>query len=202
MIKTIIFDFGDVFINLDKHATEKELLKLGLPSITEDLEYINESYETGKITTIDFINYYQKLLPDVSEKKIIDAWNSILKDFPKHRLKFIQKLSENKTYLLILLSNTNELHIDWIKENVPFYNNFKSCFNFFYLSHEINLRKPNHDIFRFVLDNHQLNPVETLFIDDTFVNTNTAQELGINIWNNDPKKEDITNLFTIKSNLF
>lgn len=202
MIKTIIFDFGDVFINLDKSATIRELTKLGLPLFTKDLEHLNESYETGEITTTDFINNYQKLLPDVSERKIINAWNAILKDFPKHRLEFLQKLSKERTYKLILLSNTNELHIDWIKENIPFYYDFKSCFHTFYLSHEINLRKPNLDIFQFVLDNHQLNPTETLFIDDTFVNTTAAKELGINTWNNDPKKEDVTNLFTIKSNLF
>ncbi|MBQ4804816.1 HAD family phosphatase [Aquimarina sp. MMG015] len=202
MIKTIIFDFGDVFINLDKSATIRELTKLGLPLFTKDLEHLNESYETGEITTTDFINHYQKLLPDVSERKIINAWNAILNDFPEHRLEFLQKLFKNKTYKLILLSNTNELHINWIKENIPFYYDFKSCFHKFYLSHEINLRKPNLDIFEFVLDKHQLNPSETLFIDDTFANTTAAQELGINIWNNDPKKEDVTNLFTIKSNLF
>ncbi|WP_299315327.1 HAD family phosphatase [uncultured Aquimarina sp.] len=202
MIKTIIFDFGDVFINLDKLATEKELSKLGLTSITKELEFINESYETGNITTAEFINYYRKLLPNTSEKQLIDVWNAILKDFPKHRLEFIQKLAIEKKYQLILLSNTNELHIDWIKENISFYYDFKSCFDAFYLSHEINLRKPNQDIFKFVLDNHRITPSETIFIDDTFANTNAAKQLGINVWNNNPKIEDITKLFSIKSNLF
>ncbi|WP_298541063.1 HAD family phosphatase [uncultured Aquimarina sp.] len=202
MIKTIIFDFGDVFINLDKPATLKELSKLGISSLTKELEHINESYETGNITTVEFINYYKKLLPNSTERQLIDAWNAILKDFPKHRLEFIQKLATEKNYKLILLSNTNELHIDWIKEHVSFYYEFKSCFDTFYLSHEINLRKPNLDIFQFVINNHQLNPSETLFIDDTFDNTNAAKQLGINIWNNNPETEDITNLFTIKSDLF
>ncbi|WP_299248306.1 HAD family phosphatase [uncultured Aquimarina sp.] len=202
MIKTIIFDFGDVFINLDKPATLKELSKLGISSLTKELEHINESYETGNITTVEFINYYKKLLPNSTERQLIDAWNAILKDFPKHRLEFIQKLATEKNYKLILLSNTNELHIDWIKEHVSFYYEFKSCFDTFYLSHEINIRKPNLDIFQFVINNHQLNPSETLFIDDTFDNTNAAKQLGINIWNNNPETEDITNLFTIKSDLF
>ncbi|MFD2561783.1 HAD family hydrolase [Aquimarina rubra] len=202
MIRTIIFDFGDVFINLDKRATLKELSKLGIDSLDKDSEIINESYETGEISTLEFINYYRKLLPNTSEKQLIDAWNAILKDFPKHRLEFIQKLASSNTYQLILLSNTNELHINWIKEHISFYSDFKSCFDAFYLSHEIHLRKPNEDIFQFVLQTHNLKPSETLFIDDTTANTNTAKKLGIHIWNNNPITEDITDLFTIKSNLF
>ncbi len=202
MIKTIIFDFGDVFINLDKPATAKELYKLGLTSLDRKSLLVNERYETGNITSLEFINYYKKLLPGVSNQQIKNAWNAILGDFPEYRLEFIQKLATEKNYQLILLSNTNELHINWIKENISFYYDFKSFFDAFYLSHEIHLRKPNKDIFQFVLENHRLSTQETLFIDDTSVNTNTAKQLGIHTWNNNPVKEDITSLFTIKSDLF
>ncbi|MBW1297725.1 HAD family hydrolase [Aquimarina litoralis] len=202
MIKTIIFDFGDVFINLDKSATNKELLKFGLPSLTKEFIDINESYEIGAITTMEFINYYQKALPNSSEQQIIDAWNAILKDFPIERLDFLKKLSNENKYKLILLSNTNELHISWIQENIPFYLDFKSCFDAFYLSHEIHLRKPNANIYEFVINKHQLSPTETLFIDDTYANTESAKQLRINIWNNNPKTEDITELFTKKTDLF
>ena len=37
MIKNIIFDFGDIFINLDKAATYKEMAKLGVTDITEEM---------------------------------------------------------------------------------------------------------------------------------------------------------------------
>ncbi|WP_103071475.1 HAD family hydrolase [Aquimarina sediminis] len=202
MIKTIIFDFGDVFINLDKPATEREFLKLGEISPVSEIQKINKRYEVGNFSTPEFIDAFHKLLPEASEKEIINAWNAILLDFPEHRLKFIQKLASKKQYKLILLSNTNELHIKWIKENVPFFEEFKSCFDVFYLSHEIRLRKPGTSVFDFVLQQNKLNPTETLFIDDTKENTDTAAALGIHTWNNDPKTEDVTNLFTTKSNLF
>lgn len=201
MIKNIIFDFGDVFINLDKPATQKEFLLLGKIS-SQQIQEINTAYETGKLSTSECINDFQEILPKATEKQIISAWNAILLDFPEHRLKFIQDLANTKKYTLILLSNTNELHINWIQEHIPFYNIFKSCFDHFYLSHEIGLRKPKASIFEFVLGRHQLTPLETLFIDDTKENTDAAKKLGIQIWNNNPKTEDITNLFTIKSNLF
>lgn len=202
MIKTIIFDFGDVFINLDKQATQKKFSKLGLASLDKESIAINESYEMGKITTTEFMDHYQKLLPNASENEIKLAWNAIIKDFPKHRLSFIQNLAKEKKYTLLLLSNTNVLHINFIKENISFYSIFKSCFDAFYLSHEIHFRKPNADIFQFVIDRHQLIPSEILFIDDTLANTEAAKQLGIQTWNNDPETEDVTNLFTTKSNLF
>ncbi|MGY3795450.1 HAD family hydrolase [uncultured Aquimarina sp.] len=202
MITTIIFDFGDVFINLDKPATEKELKKLGLPSINKELSDFNKLYEIGKITTSDFIDHYQKIIPNTTKEQIVYAWNAILKEFPDKRLDFIKKLSIEKKYKLLLLSNTNELHINWIQENISFYHDFKSCFDSFYLSHEINLRKPDSDIFQYVLEEHKLTPENTLFIDDTEENTIAAQRLGIKTWNNNPVTEDVTELFSIKSDLF
>ncbi len=197
MIKTIIFDFGDVFINLDKSATLREFSKFGDFRLTSELQEIHNLYEIGQLSTQEFIKNHQAILPEATEKQLTDGWNAILLDFPKHRLGFIQDLASKQKYKLILLSNTNELHIDWIKKNIPFYSVFKSCFDSFYLSHEIHLRKPNVDIFEFVLKQHQIQPGETFFIDDTKENTDIASKLGIHTWNNNPKTEDITNLFTI-----
>jgi putative hydrolase of the HAD superfamily len=202
MIKNIIFDFGNVFINLDKFATERELYKLRNEKLTIEIRELNILYETEKITTQELIESLQKFIPKATENQLIYAWNAILKDFPKYRLEFIQKLASEQRYTLILLSNTNELHINWIKEHVSFFSVFKSCFDAFYLSHEINIRKPDTRIFEFVLEQHQLNPNETLFIDDTKENTDAAATLGIHTWNNNPSTEDVTNLFTIKSDLF
>ena len=137
-----------------------------------------------------------------NEAQIKNSWNAILIDFPEYRFRFIKKLSEEKEYQLILLSNTNEIHIDWVKENVPFFNDFKNCFDAFYLSHEINFRKPDANIYEFVLNNHQLKPEECLFIDDTVANTEAAKQLGIHVWNLEPTREDIIDLFTTQKALF
>ncbi|WP_034921218.1 HAD family hydrolase [Gillisia sp. CAL575] len=202
MIKTIIFDFGDVFINLDKPATFRELQKLNIKELPEDMLHINQQYEMGLISSESFKNSYIDNFSSLTHEGITNAWNSILVDFPKYRYLFIKKLSEEKNYQLILLSNTNEIHIDWIKEKVPFFEEFKSCFDAFYLSHEINLRKPNSDIFEFVLNKHQLKPEECLFIDDVLENTKAAETLGIHVWNLEPAREDVINLFTTNKALF
>ena len=203
MIKTIIFDFGDVFINLDKEGAMTNALELfEIEELSEELIAFNSFYEQGLIDTDEFIAFYMDNFPKLSKKDITEAWNYIICDFPSNRLEFIQQLAKDKKYNLILLSNTNALHIECIQKHIPFYDDFKAAFNKFYLSHEIQLRKPNADIFQFVLDQNKLKAEECLFIDDTKENTETASTLGINVWNNDPKTQDIVDLFTIKKELF
>jgi len=202
-IKTIIFDFGDVFINLDKVGALQNALNLfKLDELPEDLIAINTLYEQGLISSEEFIEFYTDNFPELSKKDIIEAWNYILNDFPEERLTFLQKLKKENKFQLILLSNTNELHIDWIKEHVSFYEDFKDCFDKFYLSHDINLRKPNTDIFEYVINENSLKAEECLLIDDTKDNTDTAASLGIHIWNIDETKENVIDLFSIKEDLF
>ncbi len=203
MVDTLIFDFGDVFINLDKSGAMANALNLfQMETFEEDMIATNIQYEVGEISTEDFIAFYTNKFKHLTEEAIINAWNFIIKDFPKYRLDFIQSIRNKEIYKCILLSNTNSLHIDFIKTNVSFYDAFKNCFDAFYLSHEIHLRKPNEDIFKFVIDTHQLKPEECLFIDDTSENTETAKALGLHVWNIDETKEDVIHLFETQSHLF
>jgi|TARA_B110000977_G_scaffold161960_1_gene207131 putative hydrolase of the HAD superfamily len=199
MINTIIFDFGDVFINLDKPAIERSLSKLGVTSISKKMIEMTMEYEKGVMSTDEFIAAFTKIYPTISRQDFSTAWNSIILDFPEHRLTFIESLKDLKKYKLILLSNTNALHIEQVIKNMSLdrYLRFKNCFDQFYLSHEIKLRKPDYSIYEFVLKENNLNAKQCFFIDDTKENTDIAHKLGINIWNNDPKNEDVTSLFDI-----
>tara|TARA_R110002012_G_scaffold187203_1_gene354093 strand:- start:14278 stop:14889 length:612 start_codon:yes stop_codon:yes gene_type:complete len=203
MIKTLIFDFGDVFINLDKVGAMQNALNLfQLNKFSPEMIACNEAYEQGHIASEAFITFYKNEFPNLSEIEILDAWNFILRDFPIHRLEFLKQLASDNKYQLILLSNTNALHIKWIQERVPFYEEFKAQFDQFYLSHEIQLRKPNHTIYQFVLNENNLKPEMCLFIDDTEENTLAAAELNLHTWHINPDTDDIVNLFNVKKHLF
>ncbi|WP_439152725.1 HAD family phosphatase, partial [Winogradskyella sp.] len=155
MIKTLIFDFGDVFINLDKEGAMQNALNLfNVKTFDKDMIHANIQYEVGNLSTLEFITFYNNKFPFLKEKQIVEAWNFIIKDFPPHRLEFIQQLHKTKDYQLILLSNTNALHMDFVKETTAFFSAFENCFDAFYLSHEIHLRKPNTDIYNFVMQKH------------------------------------------------
>lgn len=197
MIKNIIFDFGDIFINLDKKATYTEMAKLGVTTISEDMMDVYHQYEKGLLTTDAFVLFFHEKF-NIPKEALVNAWNAILKDFPAKRLAFLEELAASKKYRLFLLSNTNELHISWVKESVgaAFYNRFVACFEQFYLSHEIHFRKPDAAIYEFVLQKNNLNAKETLFVDDLKENTAAANLLGIKTWNLQPGTEDVVDLFT------
>jgi len=203
MINTIIFDFGNVFVNLDIEAAHKHALEtFQIESLSEEMLGFNNFYEQGLISTDEFLEFYSDNFPKLSKEELIDIWNFMLKDFPKSRLDFLKAIQHSSKYKLILLSNTNALHINYIKDHVSFYEEFKNCFDAFYLSHEINLVKPNQDIFEFIINENELKAEECLFIDDNQDNINTANTLKIKTWHINPETEDVINLYEIKKDLF
>ena len=198
MINTIIFDFGDVFINLDKQATVTAFEKLGLTEWNEDLNNLNMQFETGKISRENFLSGIQKYIPNASIQEIETAWCAILLDFPLYRLEFLQMLSQK--YRLFLLSNTDAIHIEFFeqKNGISFYSDFYQCFEKVYFSYEIGMRKPDENVFKYVINNHNLNPKTTLFVDDSKHNTAIAKELGLQVWTLQPGIDDVTELFDKK----
>lgn len=202
MIKNLIFDFGNIFITLNQEKIFPLLDKIGLDKLPEDLMAHNMAYEKGLLSSPEHIAFYQKLWPHSPAEDFVKAWNSVLVDFPKSRFDFLQNLADSGDYQLFLLSNTNEMHMDWVAEHIPFFNGFKNLFDKFYLSHEIHLRKPDREIFEFVIKDAQIRPEESLFIDDTMENITTARAIGFHTWNLNPLTEDVTELFIKKANVF
>jgi len=196
MIKNIILDFGDVLINLDKPATAKAMVQHGFTEVTPNLEGLFQNYEKGLISSSDFLDEVSTRFPKASKEYLTHAWNSILLDFPEERLQFIENLAKENQYKMILLSNTNDLHIECVKEQMGIhrFNRFKNAFDKFYLSYEIGMRKPDSEIFDFVLQENNLAADETFFVDDVKENTDSAVKLGIKVWNLQVGKEDIAQL--------
>ena len=195
MIDTIIFDFGDIFINLDKEATISGLKKLGMTEWNAEFDRLNLLFETGDISHEDFLKGFQEQLPNASIEEILEAWNAVLLDFPLYRLEFLQMLS--KKYRLFLLSNTDSIHIETFenKSGTSFYSDFYQCFEKVYFSFEIGMRKPNPEVFKYLINKHELSPKRTLFVDDKKENTDSAAVLGFHIWNLQVGKEDVVDLF-------
>ena len=195
MINTIIFDFGDVFINLNKKETENEFRKLGLKSLNPEILKANDLFEKGELSEIAFLEHFQKFIPNASIEEIRDAWNTIIGDFPLYRLEFLQMLSQK--YRLFLLSNTDSIHIETFEERVgpSFYSDFYQCFEKVYFSFEMGMRKPDAEIYQALLNTHELQTKRTLFVDDKKENTDAAAALGIHVWNLQVGKEDVVDLF-------
>ncbi len=198
MTNTIIFDFGDVFINLDYEGAKEAFRALGLQEIPEDVLALNLEYEVGKIDEEQFLSGFQKYLPHASLIDIRMAWNKLIGDFPLHRLEFLQMLCGK--YRLLLLTNTDQTHIDHFEHKVgmTFARSFYQCFEKVYYSYETGKRKPDPELFRMLIRKHDLDPARTLFIDDKRENTDAAAALGIKVWNIVPGQEDVSQLFEKK----
>ena len=201
MIQNIIFDFGGVFINLDTDAVSRGLNSYGLIAPGADLISLSEQYEKGEVDSETFLRRVQQGIPGSQQEGIRQIWNATIADFPLRRLDFLIKLKELGRYRMFLLSNTNALHIEHVQEIMgkDIFDRFRACFEAFYLSHEIGMRKPDPEIFSFVLNKNGLKPEQTLFIDDTKEHVESAAGLGINTWHLDVHKESILEL---KKHLF
>ncbi|MFN3640144.1 MAG: HAD-IA family hydrolase [Flavobacterium sp.] len=199
MINTIIFDFGDVFINLNKAALQQALLDLGIKSWSEKLKQLNHSFEIGKINQQEFLEGLAKEA-DVKDPILIKkAWNTILGDFPENRLAFLKGLKGK--YKLILLSNTDEIHIQHFKENYgeTFVRDFFECFDTIYFSFEMGLRKPDIAIYERVIQEQNFTPEKTLFVDDRKENTDVAQLTHLKTRNLIVGQEDVIHLLSHKN---
>ena len=177
---------GGVIINLDINKTIQAFNKLSnipFETIYTQLQQtpIFDKFDKGEISESDFFDELQIALAlPISKEKLIFAWNAMLLDFPKHRLDLLQKLKPH--YRLFLLSNTNETHITEFEAALfkqHGYKNLETFFETVYYSCRMGKRKPNSDIFDYVISNHNLNPQETLFIDDTAQHVKGALKTGI-----------------------
>lgn len=189
-IDTIIFDFGGVLLDIDYEATFRAMSMLLGFSEDEPLPYhlwtntLNK-YEVGQLSTENFIFFWQtktKLKKTPQAREIIDAWNAMLNYWPQGYFELLLLL--RKKYKIFLLSNTNDLHIQWVKNHLskrgldPHFE--KRYFDGTYYSHNVALRKPNTLIYEYVSHNACLNPSSIVFIDDNSENIDAAITFG---WN-------------------
>ena len=188
-IRHIIFDLGGVILNIDYQATEKAFEALGIQDFRSCFSQLSQNaffddWETGKITEEQFIYGLQTVAGEtkITREQIINAWNAMLLDFPKRRLQILNQLHIH--YDLFLLSNTNEIHEKAFNEILKRDHGIPSLYPFFdkiYFSHRVQLRKPGAEIFIKILEENNLDPAKTLFIDDSPQHLDAAKKLGIQV---------------------
>ena len=186
MLKNIIFDLGGVLLDVDFKRTTKAFEDLGIQNpealITQfTANDLFQQLEKGLLTDIEFYETFRNTThTTLSNQQIKNAWNALLGDYRLSSLEFLTSLASN--YHLYLLSNTNKIHYDsFVKtlKNTSSYSSLESFFTKAYFSHDIHLRKPDKEIYEFVLQDAHLIATETLFIDDTFTNLPEAAAIGI-----------------------
>ena len=189
-IDNIIFDLGNVILNIDYQNTIDAFEKIGVPdasifySKSSQLNIFNQ-LETGHISKQNFILEIQKFVPKASASQIINAWNAILQDLPNERIEILKDIKDK--FSIFLLSNTNTIHIEKIIDKLgkKKYEEFYNLFDKVYYSHEVKLRKPNADIFKLVIKENCLSIKNTLFIDDSIQHIESAKKIGLKTYHLD-----------------
>ena len=185
-IKNIIFDLGGVLLNIDYNKTKTAFQDLGYADFEKmySLSKANnffDNLETGHISEPAFYEYMIAASEGkISKEAIRDAWNAMLLDFREESMVFLKQLIRHKN--IFLLSNTNIIHQQAFEQSLKIQTGAASLDSFFtkaYYSCHVGMRKPNEDIFRFVLQDAGIIAEETLFIDDLYGNVETANKLGI-----------------------
>ena len=185
-IENIILDLGGVIINLDNKRTEKAFVAMGASHFGENFGHgfaasFFKDYETGIINDSQFVESLKKTIKSpVSYEMIIHAWNALLLDFPPERIKFLNRL--RKRYRLFLFSNTNALHLAALRKIYAESfgkGNLEDHFEKTYYSHLIGLRKPDIKSYQYIINQNQILPEKTLFVDDAQINIEGAVAAGL-----------------------
>lgn len=196
-IQNIIFDFGNVLFDLDLDSIGRQMRSLvgdRYEQVYRRLQHdkVFELYETGGLSTEEFIDAIRHAGEGtLSAEQIVAAWNSIFIGMPRARFDLLLQLRQQ--YQVFLLSNINELHADWIDAYLlreHGITDFQSrYFDGVYYSHLIRLRKPEREIYEYVLADAELAPGQTLFFDDLESNVEAARRLGIRGIRHNPSQE-------------
>lgn len=186
-IKNIILDYGNVIFDLDFQRAHKSFEEIGIKDVNRFFSHkvqssLFDDFDKGKISADDFRNTIRVLTNrnDLTDEQIDYSWNSLLIGVPQARHELLIQLKSR--YRTFLLSNNNELHYDWIMQylkNEYQLDGNKIFFEKDYYSHLLGMRKPDEEIFDFVISTNGLKPNETLFVDDSPQHLETADRMGI-----------------------
>ena len=204
-IRNIIFDLGNVVINIDPDLTLRRFRELGIGNFDQMYTIMRQTdvfdrLDTGKITLPEF----RQAIRDFAQMSLADgwideAWCAMLLDFPDENVELLRKL-RLEGYRLYLLSNTNKMHIDYytgyLKQQFG-RDLLSDLFDRVFYSHEIGYRKPNREAFEYVLEAERLKPAETLFIDDLAHNVIGARQTGMQAYHH-PKGDRLVDLFDVQ----
>jgi putative hydrolase of the HAD superfamily len=194
-IDAIIFDLGGVLIDIDYTKTRQAFENLGISNFNELYSQANQQdlfdrFETGQISGQHFVNSLLNYFTEpISPNKVVHAWNAMLLDFKLDKLTLLEKLAPKHS--LFLLSNTNELHVPVVRQRLAklTVKPLEAYFSKVYFSHDLGLRKPNSEIFEFVCSENNLNPITTLFIDDSMQHIEGAKKCGLQTIHLTPDKD-------------
>jgi glucose-1-phosphatase len=176
-IKSLIFDLGNVLFRLDRDRFLKNISccsRFSKKEIEEKLRGLTlfKLYESGFISSQAFFHTFSGLLRlKISYSEFSAAFDSYLVPIPEN-LCLVDDLRAQ--YKLAVISNTNELHFQYLAEKYS----IDKKFRYLSLSYRVGFMKPSREIFEDCIRHLRIQPENCLYIDDIPAYVNAAKSLG------------------------
>jgi putative hydrolase of the HAD superfamily len=184
LIRNLIFDMGGVLVDVHREEAVRQFQTMGVTDADRLIDSFHHSgifldIESGAIDAETFCRLLgEHVGKDLPRKAIERAWKSIVSMPEAYKLDCLLEL--RKKYSLFLLSNNNPFLMDWARtpdfspggHPVTFY------FDKMYISYEMKCVKPGRDIFEAMIRDSGICPAESLYIEDSLHNLQTAEEFG------------------------
>jgi len=179
VIKTVIFDLGKVLIPFDfargYRAMEKfcDYPAAEIPKRIAATDLVHR-FETGLVEPRDFVEQLSRMLGlRVTYEQFCEIWSSIFLPDTLVPESLLASLAER--YRLLVLSNTNAIHFDMVRQNYPLLRHFHDLV----LSYEVKAMKPSPAIYREAIARAQCRPEECFYTDDIPAYVEGARREGI-----------------------
>jgi HAD superfamily hydrolase (TIGR01509 family) len=178
MIRAFLFDIGNVLLKFDFSVAMKKTLAQSevhdAIEATSQIDRIKVGYEDGQIDRAAFLRgVFDVLRYRGTESEFVEAWEDIFTP-NEPMVELVEKL--HGKFPLYLLSNTSDIHRDFIFRRYPFFSRFSAGT----YSYEVKASKPGKEIYAIAQKQLGIDPASTFFIDDLLPNIETARSLGFN----------------------
>jgi len=179
MIRTAFFDMGNVlvFFSNQRMCEQVGLLCKKTPQEIEDIFFrtsMQVDFECGRLSKEQL---HQQFEAAVGEQIEIEKLQLAVADIFTLNAAILPILDDLKSrrIRLVVLSNTNELHAAFIRDNFDILDRFDD----FVFSHEVGAMKPSATIYEAALKKAHCEPHECFYTDDIEEYVLAAREFGI-----------------------
>lgn len=184
LLNTIIFDLGGVLIDWDPRYLYRKIFKTE-EEVTWFLNNIctsdwNDEQDGGRSfeeATEELIGRHPEWADAI--RAWYGRWEETIQGPIAGTVEILREIRDGKKFRLYALTNWSAETFPWALDNFPFLHWFEGIV----VSGVEKDRKPNHSIYRILLNRYNVVPAQTLFIDDNIKNIKAADELGINTIN-------------------
>ena len=180
-INTVIFDLGGVLIDWNPRYLYRKIFKTE-EEITWFLENIctsdwNDEQDAGRS--------FEEATRELTEKypgykEPIEAWyarwHETIAGPIDGTVKILKEIRDSRSYRLYALTNWSAETFPWAMQNFDFLHWFEGIV----VSGVEKSRKPLPEFFQILFDRYNVNPSESIFIDDNLKNVEGAKALGLN----------------------